>query len=105
MKNSCGYYTRYFVDKYNFDFDLFSFTSGGDISSVDGGLDPYNQHHRDQIGTFFSTLICQIEERLGNAGAGDQFFTRHKLSEALANLKVSIPQLKNIVLHSTFIYS
>lgn len=63
--------------------------SGADITSVDGGLDPYNSKHRDLIINFYTTLIGQLEERLGNAQSGDQFFTRHKLSEALANLTVS----------------
>lgn len=63
--------------------------SGDDITSVDGGLDPYNSNHRDLITNFYTTLIGQLEERLGNAQSGDQFFTRHKLSEALTNLTVS----------------
>ncbi|ODM99194.1 Signal transducer and activator of transcription 5A [Orchesella cincta] len=59
---------------------------GGGIT-LEKGLDPYNTQHRDSIINFFKGLAGLLEERLGNPQSGDQFFTRHKLSESLTNIK------------------
>ncbi|CAL8095565.1 unnamed protein product [Orchesella dallaii] len=58
----------------------------GAINSLEKGLDPYNAANRDSINNFFKVLAGNLEERLGNPQSGDQFFTRHKLSESLANI-------------------